>query len=106
MNAIENDNHYVFIKVQLPGNPFGIGTKVTVYEAGTTNIVGYEEMRTDFAYRSKRPAILHFGLGQVDQVDVRLELPSGVSITLAGLGADAGYTFGCTGSGSCTAERE
>ena len=73
MNEIDNDNHYIFIKVHMPDNPFGIGTKVTVYEAGTDRIIGYDEMRTDFAYRSKRPAILHFGLGAVDRVDVRLE---------------------------------
>ena len=65
-NATTNANHHVFVKVRLPGNRLGIGTKVTVYEPGTTNVVGYEEMRTDFAYRSKRPALLHFGLGTRD----------------------------------------
>ena len=93
MNAIENDNHYVFIKVELPGNSFGIGTKVTVYEAGTTNIIGYDEMRTDFAYRSKRPAILHFGLGMMDSIDVEVKLPDGSQAIRHGLAADETYTF-------------
>jgi hypothetical protein len=77
LNQIVNSNHYVAIDVRLPRNHFGIGTKVTVLEAGTEHILGYEEVRTDFAYRSKRPATLHFGLGSIEVVDVRLVLPDG-----------------------------
>ncbi len=106
MNTTVTDNHYISVKVSLPDNPFGIGTRVTVFESGTTQVVGYEELRTDFAYRSKRPALLHFGLGARTTVDVRLELPGGASTTLTDVAADAGYRFVCTTSGSCIAETE
>jgi hypothetical protein len=93
LNEIVNANHYVAIDVRLPGNYFGIGTKVTVFEAGTDTILGYEEVRTDFAYRSKRPARLHFGLGSVDVVDVRLTLPDGTETTYNDVPADQIHTF-------------
>ena len=93
LNEIENANHYLAIDVRLPGNRSGIGTKVTVFEAGTTNVVGYDEVRTDFAYRSKRPATLHFGLGNLDRVDVRLVLPNGTVTNYHDVPADRTHTL-------------
>ncbi len=76
-NNVENDNHYLFVSVTERDNVLGIGTKVTVYEAGTDQIVGYDEVRTDFSYRSKKDTILHFGLRDVGSVDVKLETRNG-----------------------------
>ena len=88
-NNIQNSNHWINIQVRgVPGNALGLGTKVTVYKAGSTEILGYEELRTDFAYRSKRPASLHFGLGGADSVDVKLVFPNGTSKTVTGVSAD------------------
>jgi arylformamidase len=53
------------------GTP-SIGTKVTLYEPGTSKIVGFDEVRTDFCYRSKRSPILHFGLGSLTAVDIKV----------------------------------
>jgi hypothetical protein len=52
---------------------------LTVYRAGTHEILGDDEMRTDFGYRSRRDAVLHFGVAHVRSVDVR--------VTGAGLGS-------------------
>jgi VCBS repeat protein/uncharacterized protein DUF11/ASPIC/UnbV protein len=76
-NDIENENHWIEVKLagtsDDPLGPEGLGAKVTVYQAGTQNILGDEEMRTEFGYRSRRDAILHFGLAHVDKVDVKVE---------------------------------
>ena len=75
-NEIANNNNWVEIKVRSATDgmgPLGLGAKVTVYKAGTDEILGYEEMRTEYSYRSKRDAILHFGLGAVSGIDVRVE---------------------------------
>lgn len=88
-NNIQNNNHWINIRVRgVPGNALGLGTKVTVYKAGSMEILGYEELRTDFAYRSKRPASLHFGLGNVDNVDVKLVFPNGTSKIVSGVSSD------------------
>jgi hypothetical protein len=75
-NEIANSNNWLEIKVRSTTDgmgPLGLGANVTVYKAGTNEIIGDEEMSTDYAYRSKRDALLHFGLGQVNAVDVRVE---------------------------------
>jgi hypothetical protein len=75
-NEISNANNWLELKVRSasdPMGPLGLGAKVTVYRAGTDEILGDEEMRTEFAYRSRRDAILHFGLGSVSAVDVKVE---------------------------------
>jgi hypothetical protein len=71
-NAVENGNHWVRVAVSLPGNAFGIDSRVTVFRAGTREILGHDEVRTDFCYRSKKPALLHFGLGATGSVDVQV----------------------------------
>jgi hypothetical protein len=92
-NQTNNSNHWIEITAHLPGNSFGIGTKVTVYKAGTFEIMGYDEIRTDFAYRSKRPARVHCGLGNVDTVDVKLTFPDGTEKIMSGLSADNVYNL-------------
>lgn len=76
-NDIENENHWIEVKLvgtrEDPLGPEGLGAKVTVYQAGTENILGDEEMRTEFGYRSRRDAVLHFGLAHVDRVDIKVE---------------------------------
>jgi hypothetical protein len=75
-NELANSNSWIEIKVRSATDgmgPLGLGAKVTVYKAGTTEVLGDEEERTDFSYRSKRDALLHFGLGQIKSVDVSVE---------------------------------
>lgn len=75
LNNVDNDNHWIDVTVSTRRHPLGLGSKVAVYAAGTNHLLGYEELRTDFAYRSKRSARLHFGLGNVSAVDVRITPP-------------------------------
>ncbi len=75
-NEIATANHWIELKVRSASDalgPLGLGAKVTVYRAGTDELLGNEEMRTEYSYRSRRDAILHFGLGSVTAVDVHVE---------------------------------
>lgn len=86
-NRIQNQNHWIQVKADQSGTP-AIGAKVWVYGAGTHKLLGFDEMRTDFCYRSKRAPVLHFGLGRVQQVDLKILTKDGKEITANGLGAD------------------
>jgi hypothetical protein len=77
-NQIHNHNHNHWIEIRVrsasdPLGPLGLGAKVTVFRAGTNQILGDDELRTDFGYRSRRDAVLHFGLAHVRSVDVRVQ---------------------------------
>lgn len=85
LNRISNSNRWIEIEATLPNNAFGIGTKVSVYDSDTARLLGYDEIRTDFAYRSKRPARVHFGLGSSRRVDVELVFPDGTKKTVTEL---------------------
>lgn len=95
-NNIQNDNNYVFINVSQTNNLLGIGAKVTVYGAGSQNILGYEEVRTDFSYRSRRSTTLHFGLGQSNLIDVYVETQDGYKRTYRGLDVNRTHTLTVT----------
>ena len=60
---------------------------VKVYECGSSELIGMEDIRTDFCYRSKRYPILHFGLGDNDSVDLEI-LGSDTIYNLNGLPAN------------------
>jgi hypothetical protein len=62
-----------------------------VYEAGTERLLGYDEVRTDFSYRSKREPILHFGLNTVEEIDIILETQKGDEQRFSSLKADKLY---------------
>lgn len=96
-NQIDNHNHWIEIRVRSasdPLGPLGLGAKVTVYRAGSHQILGDDELRTDFGYRSRRDAVLHFGLGNVDSVDVRVQGAGlGSPVTVHKLNADRAVTI-------------
>ena len=93
-NRIANGNHWARIQVTWPENRFGIGSKVTVFRAGTQEILGYDEVRTDFCYRSKRSPILHFGLGAANRIDVQITTRGGGTKRFRDLPADKLHTLG------------
>jgi hypothetical protein len=93
LNRIANGNHYLKVNVGSESNKLGIGTKVIVYEEGTENIIGYDEVRTDFSYRSKKSTTLHFGLGRAPRVDVKLIGRNGHEAIHRSVAADAEHTF-------------
>ena len=96
-NQIPEHNHWIEIQVRSasdPLGPLGLGAKVTVYEAGTHHILGDDEVRTDFGYRSRRDAVLHFGLAHVRSVDVRVQGAGlGSPVTIRRLRIDRAVTI-------------
>jgi hypothetical protein len=74
LNRTATANHWLNVAVSMntEGSP-AIGAKVSVYDAHSGTLIGYDELRTDFSYRCKRPPVLHFGLGDASAVDVVVE---------------------------------
>ncbi|HEY9878339.1 MAG TPA: FG-GAP-like repeat-containing protein [Leptolyngbyaceae cyanobacterium] len=91
-NQIRNSNHWIKVDLFDAANgSSAIGTKVKVYQAGTTNLIGYDEVRTDFCYRSKRSPILHFGLGSLNGVDVEAITRFSKKYTFTNLAVDQAH---------------
>ena len=88
-NRIVNENHWIRLHVvaRQPVQP-SIGARVTLYAPGTQTILGCDEVRTDFCYRSKRSPVLHFGLGAVETVDVHVTTRNGRTHRFDGLSAN------------------
>lgn len=62
-------------------NSTGIGARINVYPAGklgqAESLLGCRELATGFGYASGQPAMVHFGLGKAEEVDVEIILPHG-----------------------------
>lgn len=102
INHTVNDHHWLQLNVIGDANgTHAAGATVAVYRAGTTTLLGYDEVRTDFCYRSKRSPILHFGLGKVDRVDVRITTPGNKPVVFEELAANQLHKIGV----ESTAER-
>lgn len=104
MNQMGEHNNWVDVKIAAPGSPLGLGARVTVYQAGTHKILGDDEMQTDFSYRSRRDARLHFGLGKTRCVDVRIQ-GLGRPVTVRGLRADQVQTIRLPQAGHALPQR-
>ena len=88
-NRLQSDHHWIkFDLVDSTAGSPAIGARVAVYPAGSDRLIGYDEVRTDFSYRSKRPPTLHFGLGEVSRVDLRVTTRRGTKRVFAALAAD------------------
>jgi hypothetical protein len=75
-----------WLKVQVRGstiNRMGIGSRIEVFPAGRVDqaddLIGVQEVATGYGYASGQVAECHFGLGEHQQVDVRVRLPNGES---------------------------
>ncbi|MBN1543464.1 VCBS repeat-containing protein [candidate division KSB1 bacterium] len=76
-NDSETDNHYLQFLARGPrGDYGGIGSKVTIYKAGhlgdANNILGHQQVVSNFGYLSQSDPVLHFGLGEHGRCDVRV----------------------------------
>ncbi|GEM_PF-1844817 len=90
LNRVDGDGRWIGLKVVRGGASLpAIGARVVVFEAGTKTILGTEEVRTDFCYRSKRPPTLHFGLGATRTVDVQVSFRGREPALFEGLEAGA-----------------
>lgn len=89
LNATRNDHRWVAVQVVDAQGAPRIGSRVRVYAAGSLSLLGLDEVRTDFSYRSKRSPTLHFGLGAgVTAVDVEIRGPRGETRRVTGLTSD------------------
>jgi hypothetical protein len=89
LNTLETQNHWVGLLVVDGGGSPVIGARIEVFESGTQRLLGMDETRTDFSYRSKRNPQLHFGLGpSVTQVDVEVRTRYGASYRIEALSVD------------------
>lgn len=74
-----------WLQVQVVGrdgvNRMGIGSRVRLYKSGQlgdpTALVGHQEIAVGYGYVSGQTAAAHFGLGELDKVDVEVTLPHG-----------------------------
>lgn len=94
-NAATDANHWIQLDVRdSETGTYAFGARVTVYQAGTSTVLGTDEVRTDYSYRSKRTPVLHFGLGSTESVDVRVVRPHEAGEAwFYGLGADTRHTL-------------
>ena len=64
----------------------GVGASVAVYETGRGDdlegLVGVREISVSVGYTAGSPPWAHFGLGDLDSVDLRVALPSGQNYSL------------------------
>jgi hypothetical protein len=70
----------------------GVGARVGVYRTGGLGdpnaLLGMREIVVSAGYSAGTQAEAHFGLGELEAVDVRVELPDGAVIDLEGVAAD------------------
>ncbi|MCI0640340.1 MAG: CRTAC1 family protein [Gemmataceae bacterium] len=73
-----------WLQVQVVGktlNRMGLGCQIRLYRAGELGnqkaLVGFQELSIGYGYASGQPALCHFGLGDLERVDLEATLPSG-----------------------------
>jgi hypothetical protein len=71
-----------WVQVQVKGTkttPMGIGTQVSIYEAGKAglarSLLARQEIGTGYGYASGQPAIAHFGVGERTEIDLVFDMP-------------------------------
>ncbi|WP_052299499.1 SUMF1/EgtB/PvdO family nonheme iron enzyme [Rubinisphaera brasiliensis] len=64
------------------------GAHVKLFQSGTDQLVGMRGLYNDRSYRSSSPLEAHFGLGQRDGVDVRIDLVGGETVSLTDVRAN------------------
>lgn len=89
-NLSENSNNWIQLDIRFK-NSWAFGSKVKIFGNGTSKIAGFDVLRTDFAYRSKRMPLMHFGLGNIESIDVEVTDLSGNKYYFEGLEANQNY---------------
>ncbi|MCY4298606.1 MAG: VCBS repeat-containing protein [Flavobacteriaceae bacterium] len=78
--ANETNHHYLQIELKgLGQNTLAIGAKIQVITPGKMH---YQEQQLARGFQSSMDPILHFGLDDVDQVNIRVLWPSGKTVQL------------------------
>ncbi|MFT7558901.1 MAG: hypothetical protein ACI93R_000804 [Flavobacteriales bacterium] len=73
-NTFSTDNHFINLRLSgLTGNPQGVGARIFVTVAGTTQMI---ELQLGNNYLSQNPVEAHFGVGTAEIIDsLRIEWP-------------------------------
>ena len=85
-NDLDNGNHYLGVSlVGQAGNPFGIGSRITVSAGAETYV---REIVAGNNFVSQNPLEAHFGLGAATTVNIEVRWPDGGLTNLSGVSAD------------------
>ncbi len=84
-NEYQGTNRWLKVKlVRSNGQAGAFGAKVYIYDAGQLGVAGsritWREARSQEGYLGQNDSVLHFGVGQNDQVDVRVVFLGGVTV--------------------------
>ena len=97
-DRIENQN---YLRIQLQGsenNPLGLGAKVTII---TDSARQYQQMYLTRGYQSSVEPVLHFGVGEADQVEiVKVVWPDGKVSEMSGVGVNRVVSVAYAGAGA------
>lgn len=85
-NQLDTDHHWLGVTVAVPGDGFGIGTVITLRDEH--GVVGVDEVRTDFSYRSRRDARVHLGVGDREVVDLTAVFRDGATAVFEAVPVD------------------
>ena len=85
-NDVTGTNHWIKVKLHgVKSNRSAIGGRVTVHYGGKMQA---QEVLSQSSYLSSNDPRLHFGLGEVDRVDLEIRWPMGQVEKLSGVAAD------------------
>ncbi|MEO1261230.1 MAG: FG-GAP-like repeat-containing protein [Bacteroidota bacterium] len=89
VNETENDHHYIQLKLEgVESNRDAYGSKVWLYAGGKTFL--REIYGGGDTYASQNTSVVHFGLGEMDQIDsIRIDWPNGHVDHLEALAVDS-----------------
>ena len=88
VNETENDHHYIQLKLEgVESNRDAYGSKVWLYAGGQTFL--REIYGGGDTYASQNTSVVHFGLGEMDEIDsIRVDWPNGHVDHLGALAVD------------------
>lgn len=89
-----NGGNWLKVRLTSPqGQAGAFGSKVRVYRAGTTQLVGFREAKNVYGYLSQDDPVLHFGLGSAATVDVEVTFLDGTRVVRQNVAARQTIAF-------------
>lgn len=81
-NDLQSDNRWLNVQLVGPkGDAGAFGSQVWVYQAGhlqdTNYLIGFQQAQAAHGYMGQDDPVLHFGLGKVESVDVKVRFLDG-----------------------------
>ena len=82
------ENHWLRLRFSGVSDAQLLGARVEVRAPDADRVLGMRGLYNNKSYRSSSPLEAHFGLGKRDEVDVRITLVGGKTVSLGGVRAD------------------